>query len=71
VTLSGRRPHRRRAVAAGVFLPLSVTDPWGRGPTCLPRLALACALHRVHLAFSAADVKRIFENDFLEKRKIV
>jgi hypothetical protein len=48
----GRRPHRRRAVAAGVSLPLPVTDPWGHGPTCLSSLMRACALCRVHVAVS-------------------
>jgi hypothetical protein len=28
-------------------------------------------MHRVHLTFSAADVKRIFENDFSKKMKRV
>jgi hypothetical protein len=54
----GRRPHRRRAVAAGVSLPLPMTDPWGRGPTCLSPLARVCTLHRVHLAFQRLMFKR-------------
>jgi hypothetical protein len=37
-----------------------------RGPACLSLCALACVVHRVHLAVQRLDLKRIFGNDFSE-----
>jgi hypothetical protein len=62
----GRRPHRRRAVAASVLLPLHVTDPWGRGSTCLSQCVCACVQLWVALAFPADFQRKGFkEKNFL------
>jgi hypothetical protein len=61
-----RRPHRRRAVAAGIFLPLPMTDPWGHGSTCLSQCAHTCVQLWVALAFPAGFQRKGFkEKNFL------